>query len=132
MREFARKLNELGDAFDLQRVGPAALAGLIRVVERGTISSSVAKTVFDKMYETGRGAEDIVKADGLAQIADEGALLKAVRMVIDANPGPVGQYRGGRTSTFGFLVGQVMKATAGQANPRLVNDLLRRELDRRP
>ena len=128
--ELARKLNELGETFDFQRMPPGALAGLIRVVERGAISASVAKTVFEKMYETGHGAEEIVKADGLAQIGDEDALLRAVRSVIDANPGPVSQFRAGRTNTFGFLVGQVMKATSGQANPRVVNDLLRRELSR--
>jgi len=71
-----------------------------------------------------------VKADGLAQIGDEDALLRAVRSVIDANHGPVSQFRAGRTNAFGFLVGQVMKATGGQANPRVVNDLLRRELSR--
>ena len=128
--ELARKLNELGDAFDIGRVSPAALAGLIGVVERGTISASVAKTVFDRMYDTGRAAEEIVKDEGLAQIADEDTLVRAVRAVIDANPGPADQYRSGRTGILGFLVGQVMKATAGQANPRLVNDLLRRELTR--
>jgi aspartyl-tRNA(Asn)/glutamyl-tRNA(Gln) amidotransferase subunit B len=128
--ELARKMNARAEAFDVRRVSPAALAGLIRVVDQGTISASVAKTVFDRMYETGCRAEEVVQSEGLAQIADESALLQAVRAVMDANPGPVGQYRAGRTNTFGFLVGQVMKATGGQANPRVVNDLLRRELTR--
>ena len=81
------------------------------------------------MYDTGRSAEDIVAADGLAQIGDEGAILSSVRAVIDANQDAVAQIRSGKTGTFGFLVGQVMKATGGKANPKLVNELLRRELN---
>ncbi len=74
-------------------------------------------------------ADDIVAADGLAQIGDEGAILSSVRAVIDANQDAVAQIRNGKTGTFGFLVGQVMKATGGKANPKLVNELLRRELN---
>ena len=128
--EVARKLNELGERFDRARVSGAALGGLIALVENGTISASIGKGVLDRMYDTGRAAEDIVAADGLAQIADEGALMTAVRAVLAANENAVAQIRGGKTGTFGFLVGQVMKATGGKANPKLVNDLLRRELDR--
>jgi aspartyl-tRNA(Asn)/glutamyl-tRNA(Gln) amidotransferase subunit B len=128
--EVARKLNDLGERFDRQRVTPAALAGLIALVEQSTISASIGKTVFEKMYETGRSAGDIVAADGLAQIADQGAILASVLAVIEANQDAVGQIRSGKTGTFGFLVGQVMKATGGKANPTLVNELLRQELDR--
>ena len=80
------------------------------------------------MYDTGRAADDIVAADGLAQIGDEDAILSSVRTVIAANGDAVSQIRNGKTGTFGFLVGQVMKATGGKANPKLVNELLRREL----
>ena len=128
--EVCRKLNELGERFDRSRVTPDALAGLIKIVEKGTISASIAKSVFDRMYETGRSADDIVGAEGLAQIADEGTLSASVRTVIEANRDAVAQYRNGKSGTFGFLVGQVMKATGGKANPKLVNDLLRRELDK--
>jgi len=128
--EVARKLNDLGERFDRQRVTSAALAALIRLVDTSTISASIGKTVFDKMYETGRSADDIVAADGLAQIGDEAAILSSVRAVIGANQDAVAQIRNGKTGTFGFLVGQVMKATGGKANPKLVNELLRRELDR--
>ncbi len=128
--EVARKLNELGDRFDRGRVTAQALAGLIRLVDGATISASIGKTVFEKMYETGRSAGDIVAADGLAQIGDENALLASVRRVIEANQDAVAQIRAGKTGTFGFLVGQVRKATGGKANPNLVNELLRRELDR--
>jgi aspartyl-tRNA(Asn)/glutamyl-tRNA(Gln) amidotransferase subunit B len=127
--EVLRKLKETGTAVTEIRIDPARLADLIGLVERGTISGSVAKEVFQKMYDTGATAEAVIAAEGLSQISDEGALLAAVRDVLAANPGPVAQYRGGKTKTFGFLVGQVMKATRGQGNPQLINDLLRRELD---
>jgi aspartyl-tRNA(Asn)/glutamyl-tRNA(Gln) amidotransferase subunit B len=127
--EVARKLNDLGERFDRQRVAAAALAGLIALVEKGTISASIGKAVLEKMYDTGRSAEDIVSADGLAQIGDEGAILSSVRTVLDVNQDAVAQIRNGKTGTLGFLVGQVMKATGGKANPKLVNELLRRELN---
>jgi aspartyl-tRNA(Asn)/glutamyl-tRNA(Gln) amidotransferase subunit B len=127
--EVARKANELGERFDRGRVTADGLAGLIRLVENGTISASIAKTVFDRMYDSGRPAVEIVEAEGLAQIADEGALLEKIHAVVAANGEAVAQIRNGKTGTFGFLVGQVMKATGGKANPRLVNELLRRELE---
>jgi aspartyl-tRNA(Asn)/glutamyl-tRNA(Gln) amidotransferase subunit B len=127
--EVARKLNELGERFDRQRLTAGALAGLIALVEKGTISASIGKGVIEKMYDTGRAPEDIVAEEGLAQIGDEGAILSSVRAVIGANQDAVAQIRAGRTGTFGFLVGQVMRATGGRANPKLVNDLLRRELN---
>ena len=127
--EIARKLNELGERFEHERVTAAALAGLIALVEQGAISASIAKSVFHKMYDTGRSASDIVAADGLAQVGDEEALLESVRVILAANQDAVAQIRNGKAGTFGFLVGQVMKATGGKANPKLVNDLLRRELD---
>ena len=127
--EVARKRNELGERFDRGRVTPQGLASLIRSVESGTISASAAKTVFEKMYDSGRSVDDIVAAEGLSQIGDEGALMASVAAVIGANQDAVRQYRNGKTGTIGFLVGQVMKATGGKANPKLVNDLLRRELD---
>lgn len=130
--EVARKLNDLGERFDRDRVTAPALASLIALVEKGTISASIAKTVFEKMYDTGRAAGEIVAAEGLAQIGDEGAILSSIRAAIDANPDAVAQVRSGKTGTIGFLVGQVMKATGGKANPKLVNDLLRRELQLTP
>jgi aspartyl-tRNA(Asn)/glutamyl-tRNA(Gln) amidotransferase subunit B len=128
--EVSRKMNDLGVQFDAGRMTAAALAGLIAVVENGTISASIGKSVFEKMYETGRGADEIVHADGLAQIGDEGALLASIAAVLAAQQDAVAQYRSGKTGTFGFLVGQVMKATGGKANPKLVNALLTRELEK--
>jgi aspartyl-tRNA(Asn)/glutamyl-tRNA(Gln) amidotransferase subunit B len=131
MGEVLRKVRALGVEIDSVRVTPGQLAGLIRLVEQGSISGSIAKDVFEKMYETGRPAEAIVEAEGLAQIQDEGMLEDLVRATIAQHPGPVGQYRSGRTATLGFLVGQVMKATGGKANPKLVNQLMRRALEAR-
>ncbi len=127
--EVARKLNELGNRFERDRVSAQALAGLIALVEKGTISASMAKAVFHKMYDSRRSADDVVAAEGLAQVGDERALLAAVRDVIAANDAAVAQFRLGKTATLGFLVGQVMKATGGKAKPSLVSDLLRRELE---
>ena len=104
------------------------LAGLITLVDDGTISSSIAKDVFGKMYESARSADEIVAAEGLAQVGDESALLEIIREVIAANADAVTQYRAGKMQTFGFLVGQVMKASKGKANPKLANDLLKKEL----
>ena len=128
--EVSRKLNDLGERFERGRVNAVALAGLIALVEKGTISASIGKSVFEKMYETGCSADEIVQAEGLAQIGDERALLASIAAVLDANQDAVPQYRSGKTGTFGFLVGQVMKATGGKANPTLVNELLKRELEK--
>ncbi len=81
------------------------------------------------MFATGRDARAIVESEGLAQISDEGAVLQVVRDVIAAQPDAVAQVRAGKSNTFGFLVGQVMKASGGKASPKLVNALLRREIE---
>ena len=129
MGEVLRTLNDRGKTIEDVPLAPQALAGLIGLVDKGTLSSSTAKDVFAQMYDSGREAEDIVATDGLAQIGDESALLPIVRDVIGRHADAAAQYRAGKTSTFGFLVGQVMKTTGGKGNPKLVNALLRRELD---
>jgi aspartyl-tRNA(Asn)/glutamyl-tRNA(Gln) amidotransferase subunit B len=106
-----------------------ALAGLVTLAEKGTISSSVAKEVFAKMFESGRSADEIVQAEGLAQTSDEGALLAIVREVLAQNADAIAQVRAGRNNAFGFLVGQAMKASKGKGNPKVLNELLRKELD---
>ena len=128
MGELLRTMKERATAIEQVPLTPAALAGLIALVDKGTISSSIAKEVFAKMYDTGRSAEAIVAAEGLAQNSDEGALLVIVRDVIAANTATVDEYRAGKTKGFGFLVGQIMKGSGGKANPKLANELLRREL----
>jgi len=128
MGELLRTMKERGVSIDQVPLTPAALAGLIAQVDKGTISSSIAKDVFATMYGTGRSADDIVATEGLAQNSDEDALLAIVRDVIARNADAAAQFRAGKTQTFGFLVGQVMKASGGKANPKLANELLRREL----
>jgi len=128
MGELLRTLNDRGLDVAAAPVRPPALAGLIGLVEQGTISGSIAKDVFTRMFDTGRAADEIVAAEGLAQIGDEDAVLAIVREVIAENAGPVAEYRAGKQKTFGFLVGQVMKRSGGKANPPLVNRVLTREL----
>jgi aspartyl-tRNA(Asn)/glutamyl-tRNA(Gln) amidotransferase subunit B len=132
MGELLRTLKERGMSISDVTLTPSALAGLIGLIEKGVVSSSIAKDVFAKMFDSGRSADDIVRADGLAQIGDESALLAIVREVIGRNSDAVTQYRAGKSQTFGFLVGQVMKGSKGKANPKIANDLLKRELDNLP
>jgi len=129
MGELLRTLNDRGKSIGDVPLTPRALAGLIALIDEGAISSSIAKEVFAKMYDSGRTAGDIVAAEGLAQIGDESALLSMVRAVIGTHADAVAQYRAGKTATYGFLVGQVMKRSGGKGNPKLVNQLLKRELD---
>jgi aspartyl-tRNA(Asn)/glutamyl-tRNA(Gln) amidotransferase subunit B len=130
MGELLRTLNDRGSTIAETPLAPEALAGLVRLVDQGTISSSIAKDVFAKMYDSGRGAAEIVAAEGLAQNSDEDAVLPLVRAVMERHDDAVAQFRAGKSATFGFLVGQVMKQSAGKANPKLVNQLLRRELEK--
>ncbi|MBZ5556810.1 MAG: Asp-tRNA(Asn)/Glu-tRNA(Gln) amidotransferase subunit GatB [Acidobacteriia bacterium] len=129
MGELARALKDAGADAGSSPLGPAQLAGLIALVEKGTISGSIAKGVFETMFATGRSADDIVAAEGLTQISDESQIAALVADVLATHADAVAQYRAGKTTTFGFLVGQVMKAAGGKANPKRVNDLLKRALE---
>ena len=104
---------------------------MITLIENGTISSKIAKTVFKELIGNGGDPETIVKEKGLVQISDEGALLKAVEEAINNNPQSVEDFKAGKQKAVGFLVGQIMKATKGQANPQMVNKLLVEELNKR-
>jgi aspartyl-tRNA(Asn)/glutamyl-tRNA(Gln) amidotransferase subunit B len=128
MGELLRTMKERDVTIDQVPLTATALAGLIRVVDRGIISSTVAKDVFAKMYESGRSADEIVQTEGLAQNSDADALIGMVRDAIAASPDAVEQVRKGRNNAFGFLVGHVMKASKGKANPKVVNELLKKEL----
>ncbi|MGE0449097.1 MAG: Asp-tRNA(Asn)/Glu-tRNA(Gln) amidotransferase subunit GatB [Vicinamibacterales bacterium] len=132
MGELARLLNESGRDIEASPVTAEALAGLLALVDKGTISGAQAKGVFEKMFATGRSADAIVAAEGLTQIDDETALLASISQILSANGDAVAMYRGGKAAALGFLVGQVMKATGGKANPKRVNELLRRSLDATP
>ena len=127
--EIARTLKETGVEIDRSPVGPRALAGLLALVRDRVISVSVAKEVFPRMWATSREADAIVREEGLGQIDDVAALGAIVKDVVARHPKPVAQYRAGKTLTLGFLVGQVMRATQGKADPVRVNELLKRELE---
>ena len=122
-------LNKSGQSLDACQVAPEALGGLVGLIEDGTISGKIAKDVFAEMFETGRDAAAIVAEKGLKQVSDSGAIEAMINDVIAANADKVAEYRGGKDKLFGFFVGQVMKASKGQANPGMVNQLLRAKLD---
>jgi len=117
-----------GRRFDDLPVPPANLAELIGRVAGGAITGKVAKGVLDEMVATGKTAGAVISEKGLVQIDDDAALASAAREVMAANPSQVEQYRAGKTATLGWFVGQVMKATRGQANPKVVQEVLKREL----
>ncbi|WP_223702110.1 Asp-tRNA(Asn)/Glu-tRNA(Gln) amidotransferase subunit GatB [Sutcliffiella deserti] len=110
---------------------PKGLAGMIKLLEKGTISSKIAKKVFKELIENGGDAEEIVKEKGLVQISDEATLRKIVGEALDNNPQSIEDFKSGKDRAIGFLVGQIMKATKGQANPPLVNKLLLEEIKKR-
>ena len=111
-------------------VDAADLARMVQLVDEGTISGKLAKTVFNDMLETGKGPDAIVKEKGLEQVSDTGALDAAVDEVLAACEAQVAEFRAGKEKVFGFLVGQVMKATRGKANPQMVNEILRSKLEK--
>jgi aspartyl-tRNA(Asn)/glutamyl-tRNA(Gln) amidotransferase subunit B len=104
------------------------LAEMIRLVDNGTISGKIAKTVFEEMYTTRKPAAVIVEERNLIQISDLAQIQRIVDQVIADNEKTADQYRSGKTSVFGFFVGQVMKASEGKANPQLLNTLLKQHL----
>jgi aspartyl-tRNA(Asn)/glutamyl-tRNA(Gln) amidotransferase subunit B len=126
--ELLRRLNDSAKEITASPVSPAALAELLKLVESGQITGAIGKKVFATMFDTGRDAAEIVAAEGLAQISDTSAIEQAARDVIAKNPDNVAKYRSGNEGVFKFFVGQVMRATRGQANPQAVNDILRKLL----
>jgi aspartyl-tRNA(Asn)/glutamyl-tRNA(Gln) amidotransferase subunit B len=129
MGDLARMMNATGREISAVLIKPAQLAEMLKLLDKGTISGKIAKTVFEEMFNTGKDPGVIVEEKGLVQISDEGEIEKIVSDVIAANPKSVDDYKGGKKQAIGFLVGQVMKATKGKANPGLVNKLLKEKLD---
>ena len=129
MGELARALKETGRGIAESPVPPDRLAELLGLIEKGEISGAIAKGVFEKMFGSSRAASDIVQAEGLTQIDDESQIVGLIADVLSQNADAVRQYHAGKFAIFGFLVGQVMKATSGKANPKRVNELLKRSLD---
>jgi aspartyl-tRNA(Asn)/glutamyl-tRNA(Gln) amidotransferase subunit B len=128
MGELTKLLNEENKSIEECRLKPEQLAGMLKLMDKGTISGKIAKTVFEEMYRTGKDAETIVKEKGLIQISDESEIEKAVDEVISKNPKEVERFKAGDEKLLGFFVGQIMKLTKGKANPQIVNELLRKKL----
>lgn len=130
MVELLGLLNKDGREITDSPIPPAELAALLTMLNRGDISGKIAKMVFERMYQTGKPAALIVQEEGLTQISDQDELLRIVEGVLAQHPGPVAEYRKGKVQSFTFLVGAVMKASRGKANPKAVNELLRTLLER--
>jgi aspartyl-tRNA(Asn)/glutamyl-tRNA(Gln) amidotransferase subunit B len=127
--ELFGRLNKAGKDVTDSPVSADSLGGLIDLIADKTISGSIAKKVFDDMFETGKEAAAIVEAQGLKQVTDTGAIEGIIDQVLADNADKVAEYRGGKDKLFGFFVGQTMRASQGKANPQLVNELLRGKLD---
>jgi len=128
MGDLMRFLNEDTKTIEECPLKPKQLVDMLKLIENGTISGKIAKTVFQEIYKTGKDAEIIVKEKGLVQISDSGAIEKAVDDMIAKNPKEVERFKGGEEKLMGFFVGQVMKLTKGKANPQMVNELLKKKL----
>ena len=122
-------LNKSGKTLANCPVSPRMLGQLVELISDGTISGRIAKDVFADMFESGKMAQTIVDEKGLKQVSDSGAIETLIDQVLTANQDKVDQYRGGKDKLFGFFVGQVMKQSGGQANPGMVNQILRKKLD---
>lgn len=126
--DFLKLVNQSGVSIAEAKIKPEHLGELLQLLDKGTISGKIAKTVFEEAFQTGKSPGQIVADSGMTQISDESAILDAVRKVIAENERVANDVRGGKDKSIGFLVGQVMKITQGRANPQLVNELLKKEL----
>jgi aspartyl-tRNA(Asn)/glutamyl-tRNA(Gln) amidotransferase subunit B len=124
MGEITRALNDSGISIDSCPVSPRLLVELLKLIEGGTISGKIAKTVFDEMWRSGKEPAVIVEEQGLVQVSDSGAIEAIIDEILAREAGQVEEYRSGKDKLFGFFVGQVMKASKGKANPTVVNELL--------
>jgi aspartyl-tRNA(Asn)/glutamyl-tRNA(Gln) amidotransferase subunit B len=128
MVELMRLLNEEGKTIEDCPIKPGGLAALIKLIEKGTISGKIAKSVFQEMYKSGKDPEEIVREKGMVQISDTAEIEKVINHILDSNPKEVERFRKGEEKLFGFFAGLVMKATQGKANPKIVNELLKQRL----
>jgi aspartyl-tRNA(Asn)/glutamyl-tRNA(Gln) amidotransferase subunit B len=129
MGELSRLLNQNNQEIGECRLQPLDLVQMLQAMDDGTISGKMAKVVFEEMFASGKSPVVIIKEKGLVQISDAGTLLPVIEDIIKANPKVVEDYKNGKDKAFGFFVGQIMKSTRGQANPALVNQLLKERLD---
>jgi aspartyl-tRNA(Asn)/glutamyl-tRNA(Gln) amidotransferase subunit B len=128
MGDLLRELKRDEKEIDQCPVTPQHLAKMLSMIQEGTISGKIAKDVFEEMYRTGERPEKIVRDKGWVQILDQGEIEQAIEKAMEANPKQVDDYRKGKEKIFGFFVGEVMKQTKGKANPKLVNELLKKKL----
>lgn len=131
MGEIMRTLKEREMEIEDAKFKPIDVVKLISLIDKGTISGTIAKKVFKEMFETGENPERIVKEKGLLQVSDEGQIKDIVNKVLDENPQSVVDFKNGKTKAMGFIVGQVMKASRGKANPQMVNKFVSEELNKR-
>jgi len=127
--EFARLLNVAGIEVDQSKIAPSHLAELLDLIDQGILTGPAAKKVFEEMFHTGKPPKEIVTQRGLTQISDASAIEEVVRQVVATNTQAVVDFKAGKEQALTFLVGQVIKATKGRANPKLVNEILRREFE---
>ena len=128
MGELLRVLRESKKEIKECPVTPSFLAEMLKMVDRGTISGKIAKKVFEEMYQSGKSPMEIVRQKGLEQVSDEGEITTVIDNILSAHAEQVEEYRQGKEKLFGFFVGEVMKATRGKANPKMVNQLLKEKL----
>ena len=126
--EFMKLLHEETIQIDESRIMPGDLVEMLGLIDKGTISGKIAKTVFEEMYKTGKKAGVIVEEKGLVQMSDESGLESIIDSILANNGDAVGKFKAGENKLMGFFVGQVMKETKGKANPKIVNELLRKKL----
>ena len=127
--ELFGRLNKASKTINDSPVSAQNLSGLLKLISTNEISGKIAKDVLDIMFETGKPADVIVAEKGLKQVSDTSAIEKIIDEVLTANPSEFSEYKAGKVKLFGFFVGQVMKASKGQANPAIVNELLKKKLD---
>ncbi|WP_435620002.1 Asp-tRNA(Asn)/Glu-tRNA(Gln) amidotransferase subunit GatB [Thermoanaerobacterium thermosulfurigenes] len=130
MGEMMRLLKETGKEVEEVLIKPHQMASLLNLIDNGTITGSIAKTVFEEMFATGKNPEEVVEEKGLKQLSNEDEIREIALKVIEDNPKSVEDYKNGKDKAIGFLVGQIMKATKGKANPQLANKILLEELSK--
>ena len=126
--ELSRELENAGISADKSPIAPAELGALVRMIDEGKISGKQGKEVLIEMFASGKSAQSVVEERGMIQVSDTGEIDRVIDEVVNANPNQLEQYRAGKETLFGFFVGQVMKASKGKANPKVVNERLKEKL----
>jgi aspartyl-tRNA(Asn)/glutamyl-tRNA(Gln) amidotransferase subunit B len=130
MGELGRLLNQNNLEIDECKLKPTHLVDMLKAIENGSISGKMAKAIFEEMFVSGKSTANIIKEKGLAQISDDETLRPIIEDIVKSNPRVVEDYKNGKDKALGFFIGQIMKSTRGQANPALVNKLLKESLDK--